>query len=556
MRSRMLCLSWVVAAVVVLAVLGGCARGGAKPESGPVTEQATPVFVVKAEVGDIYQVEHLTGTVEPIREVDVQAELAGKVAWVGPEVGDHVGRGQALVRLDTAFASAGVRQSAAAERAARARYSQSQVGLRLTRDQTASQLVQAEKSMEAARNRLRQAKTAADLTRKRVEDTIKQAQIAVQQAQSQLADVRAGARSQEIAQAQARVDQARAAARLAKLSLDRQEALLKSGAVAQAQVDAAQVQHETAVGNQRVAEQALDLAKEGARTEQVRLAELQVAQAQNALTQAEAQRGQIELAERDVRAAEVALDQAEESVRLARAEQARITATEQDVKAAEAAVGQAEAASSYSRTQVAKHVIYAPISGVVAARNVDPGEGAVPGMSLLRIVNLNPVRVNAEASELQIDRMRVGQQAEVSIDALSGRQFVGTITDIAPQSQQGKRIYIVRVQVPNEQGVLRAGLFARVDIITALHQDAVLVPRDALMERGDTRVVYAVVNNKVQVRKVKLGAAEDSRVEVVKGVRGGDLLVYGGQSLLADGELVKPQLHDGKAALTGQETSP
>jgi membrane fusion protein (multidrug efflux system) len=262
------------------------------------------------------------------------------------------------------------------------------------------------------------------------------------------------------------------------------------------------------------------------------------------------------VAERDVRAAEVALDQAQESVRLARAEQARIIATEQDVKAAQAAVRQAEAASGYSRTQVSKHVIYSPIAGVVAARHVDPGEGAAPGMSLLRIVDLNPVRINAEASELQIERMHVGQQAQVSIDALSGRHFIGTITDMAPQSQEGKRIYIVRVLVPNEQGLLKAGMFARVDVITGRHQHAVLVPRDTLVEQGDTRLVYAVVGNKVQVRQVQVGAAEDSRLEIVKGVRGGDMLVYGGQSLLADGELVKPQSRDDKTAGAAPAPSP
>jgi RND family efflux transporter MFP subunit len=555
MKSRALWLSGALVALTLAGLMSGCGR---KPPAGPeaATETATPVFVVNARVGDIEQVVHLTGTVEPMREVDVQAEVAGKVAWVGADVGDRVGRGQALVRLDTALASAGARQSAAAERAARARYGQSQVGLQLTRDQAVSQLRQAEKNMEAARNRVRQVKTGADLTRSRIEDAIRQAQNGVQQAQSQLADIRAGARSQEIAQAQARVDQARSAVRLAKLNLDRQQGLLRADAVAQAQVDAAQVEYETALGNLRVAEQALDMAKEGARSEQVRLAELQVAQAQTALAQAEVQRGQIEVAERDVRAAEVALDQAEESVRLARAEQARITATEQDVKAARAAVSQAEAATSYSRTQVAKHVVYSPIAGVVAARHVDPGEGASPGMPLLRVVNLNPVRINAEASELEIENVRVGQRAQVTIDALSGRQFIGTITDMAPQSQQGKRIFIIRVEVPNPQGLLKAGMFARADIVTGLHPNTVLVPRDTLVERGESRVVYAVVKDKVQVREVQIGEAENSTVEIVKGVRGGDMLIYGGQSLLADGELVKPQPYGGKAATAPQPASP
>jgi RND family efflux transporter MFP subunit len=409
--------------------------------------------------------------------------------------------------------------------------------------------------MEQARNRLRQAKIATDLTRTRIEETITQAQIGVKQAQTQLADVRAGARRQEIAQAQARVDQAKSTVRLAKLNLDRMQGLLKSGAIAQAQLDAAQVEYETVLGNQRVAEQALDLAKEGARTEQVRLSELQIAQAEQTLIQAQSQRAQVDVAERDVRAAEVALDQAEEGVRLARVQRGQVDATEQEVKAAQAGVNQAQAATQYSRTQVAKHVIYSPLSGDVAARNVEPGEGASPGMSLIRVVDLNSVRVNCEASELQVAQMRVGQEARVAVDALAGRLFLGTITDIAPQSQEDQRIYIVRVQISNAQKLLRAGMFARVDIITGRRLNAVLIPRDALVEQGAKRLVYVVVQERIKVREVTIGTTEDSRVEVTRGVRAGDVLVLGGQSLLADEELVKPDTRPAGATATGPPVS-
>ena len=111
--------------------------------------------------------------------MDVTSEVSGNVAWVGVDVGDTVSRGQALVRLDTALAASGARQSAAALSAAEARYGQTRVGLQLTRDQTASEVRQAESSMDTARNRLRQARATATLTRNRVEDAIAQARIGV-----------------------------------------------------------------------------------------------------------------------------------------------------------------------------------------------------------------------------------------------------------------------------------------------------------------------------------------------------------------------------------------
>lgn len=556
MRPRWMLLSIPTLVILIAALLAGCPKGQKKDAAATAEVAATSVLVVRAGTGDIYQTETLTGTIEPQREVDVQTEISGKVAWVGYDVGDRVSRGQALVRLDTALAASGARQSEAAVSAAQARYGQSRVGLNLTREQTASQLRQAESSMEGARNRLRQARTSAELARSRVEDAIRQARIGVSSSQAELADVKAGSRSQEISQAQARLEQAKSTARLSKINLDRARVLQKEGAVPQAQLDNAQVDYETAQANVRVAEQALDLAKEGARSEQVRLAEIGVQQAQQVLSQAEAQRGQIDVAERDVRTAEVALEQAEESVRLSRAELARVASTEQDVKAAHAAVRQASAANVYSRTQVSKHTVYAPISGTIAQRNVEPGEGASPGVSLVRIVNLNPVRVTCEASELQVHDMQVGQKGTVLVDALPGRSFVGRITDIAPQTRNGDRIFLVRLQVPNESALLRAGMFARVQIVTALHRDTVVVPRDVLLERGEKRVIYTVVSDKVKVRNVELGAADDGRVEVVQGIRPGDMMVFGGQSLLAEGQKVAPQLRDeATAASQGAQTT-
>lgn len=550
MRPRWMLLSIPTLVILIAALLAGCPKGQKKDAAATAEVAATSVLVVRAGTGDIYQTETLTGTIEPQREVDVQTELSGKVAWVGYDVGDRVSRGQALVRLDTALAASGERQSEAAVSAARARYGQTRVGLKLTREQTASQVRQAESSMEGARNRLRQAKTTAELTRSRVEDAIRQARIGVDSAHAQLADVKAGTRSQEVDQAQARLEQAKSSSRLAKLSLDRARNLMQQGAVAQAQLDSAQVEYETAQANVRVAEQALDLAKEGARSQQIRVAELLVQHAQQVLAQAEAQRGQTDVAERDVRTAEVALEQAEESARLARAELARVSSTEQDVRAARAAVQQASAANVYSRTQVSKHTIYAPISGTIAQRNVEPGEGASPGVSLVRIVNLNPVRVTCEASELQVRDMQVGQQGKVLVDALPGRSFVGRITDIAPQTRNGDRIFLVRLQVPNEGALLRAGMFARVQIVTGLHRNTVVVPRDVLLERGEKRVIYTVVGDKVKVRDVEIGAADDGRIEVLRGVRAGDVMVFGGQSLLAEGQKIRPQLRDEATAAT------
>jgi hypothetical protein len=85
-------------------------------------------------------------------------------------------------------------------------------------------------------------------------------------------------------------------------------------------------------------------------------------------------------------------------------------------------------------------------------------------------------------------------------------------------------------------------MFARIAIVTGEHRNTVVVARDVMVERGENRVVYAVVDKKVQVRQVQVGASDDGRIEITSGVREGDLLAFGGQSLLAQGQSVEPQV--------------
>lgn len=545
MNKFRLSLTIVAVTMACTVLFSGCGRRAQDEETSVAEElRSTAVSVVKAEAGNIDVVEMLTGTVEPMREVDVAPEMAGKVAWVGAEVGDVVRRGQVLVRLDTQLTEAGRRQNIASETAAQAHLDRSRVGLQLTREQTAIAVTQSQQGLEAAETRLEQAKTRSDLTRTRVEDAISQARIGLSSARTRLEEVKAGARRQEIAQAEARVEQAKTGLRLSQTNYERIRNLLEKGAVAQAQFDAARADYESAQMVVRQAEQALDLAKEGARGEQVRLAELQVSQAQQALTLAEAQRGEIEVAEREVRAAEVAVEQAREAIRLARAQQRQVTAGEKDVQAASAGLQQARAATGFTATQLSKHIVTAPISGIVARRSVEPGESAAPGMGLLRIVSLNPVRVTCEASELQVANLRVGQEARVRVDALQGHDFRGTVADIAPQSREGQRIYEVRLHVANPDNLLRGGMFARVSLLLDQRFDTVLLPRDAIVEDGERRLVYVVEGGKVEIREVQVGVTNDGQLEVLGGVMKGDMVVVSGQDMLADGQSVQPHIRD------------
>lgn len=530
-------------AMVVLA--SGCARDREIADAAPgmaVAEEAsaTPVRVSTAMRTNIDERLELTGTAEASEEVNVVAEASGKVASVHADVGDFVRRGATLVRVDTQIAAAQRDQAAAGVQSARAAFHQAQEALRLTRDTTASSVRQAEVGVTAAEERLEQARAAARLVESQVSSGIEQARTAVSSAETRLAEVRAGAREQERRQAEARVRQAEAALELAQQTYARHQRLLEGGVIAQQRFDQVQTEYRVAQQNHQQAVEQLSLVQEGARSEQVRLAELNVDQARQQLAQAEANRTQIEVAQQDVRAAEAGVRQAREQLTAAIAGRRQVEVQERQVASARAGIDQAQAGERVSSVQLRKHAVQAPTSGLIAARMVDPGEGAMPGTPVMRIVRINPIRVEAIVNELDIERIRRGDVGVVTFDGLGGRDFRGTVTAIEPQAVADSRNFIARVEVANPDGAAKPGMFARVSMLLDSRENVVVVQRDALLERDRTRQVFVVVDGVVEVREVEVGVIEGNLVEIIDGVREGETVIVSGQDALADGQRVEP----------------
>lgn len=535
------------------AILAGCGRG--KPPTEAQTEVATgtPVLVETATRGVLSDQLVLTGTAQPDQDSILNAEVPGNVVAVYVRVGDRVRAGQTVVRMDTDLASAQLAQSAALVRSAQARQSQAQVSVQLTEESTRVGVRQAEIGVQAAQDQLRKAQAAYELTRAQVENGVAQAQTGLDAAQATLRDVQAGARAQEIAQAQAALDQAQAALRLAQSDHNRVQNLYQAGAISQQQVDTSRTNLEVAQGRVQQAQEALSLARAGARTEQVRLAELGVTQARQALQLAESRRDQITVAQRDVNAAEAALSNAQQGLNLARSQRQQVALQQEEARAAAAAVGQARAGQRYAATGLAKLYVRAPFSGQVAERMVQPGSSAGTGTELLRLVSLQPMKVRAQVSELQVTSLRVGQSAEVTVDGLPGRKFPGRIARISPAAVAGERTYHVDLEVTNTQELIKAGMFCRATIVLDTVPDAVIVSRDALVENAERRLVYAVVDGKIAVREVQIGAQSNNHVQIVAGVQPGDQLAVSGQSLLAEGQKVRPQERNSAEVRTESE---
>ena len=540
-------------------LMAGC--GHAKP-AAVAAGKGTPVLVETATRGTLADQIVLTGTADADQDSTLNAEVQGHVVAVYVRVGDHVAAGQRVVRMDTDLASAQAAESAALVRSAQARQSQAQQSVHLTRRSTEVSVREAEIGIQAAQEQLAKAKSAYDLTKSSIDLGVTQAQTGLSEAQATLRDVQAGARTQEIAQAQAAVDQAQAALAQAQASLrqaksdyNRQKALLDAGAISQQQLDTAQTSVDLASAGVTSAQarvdqatQALSLAKAGARTEQVRLAELGVEQGRQALQLAASRQDQVAVAQRDVNAAEAAVSNARQQLAMAQANRQQVPMQEEEAKGAAASVGQAQAQERYAQTGVAKLYVAAPFSGQIAERMVEPGATVGTSTALVRVVSLQPMKVRAQVSELQVARLRVGQVTSVTVDGLPGRTFPGRLARLSPAANPGERRYDVDVQVDNGPGLIKPGMFCRATVVLQTIPNAIIIPRDALVENGDQRQVYVVEAGKVAVKPVQIGAESDSHVQVVSGVQAGDQLVVSGQSLLAAGQTVQPQLRQAGGA--------
>lgn len=201
---------------------------------------------------------------------------------------------------------------------------------------------------------------------------------------------------------------------------------------------------------------------------------------------------------------------------------------------ADLARSQVEAA----REQVRNAAVVAPVSGIVAARRVEPGEMASPAAPALTLVDLRTVSLSGTVAEGLVDRLRPGQEAVVTVEALPGRTFAGTLAVVGPVAAAGGR-FPVRVDVPNPDGVLKAGMTARA-ALRVVADGALAVPESAVIRQGGRPYVFVVENGRARLRPVQTGLTAGGRVEVVAGLAAGQQVVAGGAASLADGQAVRP----------------
>lgn len=211
---------------------------------------------------------------------------------------------------------------------------------------------------------------------------------------------------------------------------------------------------------------------------------------------------------------------------------------------AESAVRAEEAAVGVAERVVRDSSVAAPFAGIVAKRWVDLGEFVQPGKPLFELVALDPLEAIFNLTELDTERVRVGQLVSISVGAFPDRRFEGRVTFVAPTVDPATRTLRIKAEVDNGEGLLRPGLFARVNLGVAERPDVLLVPAEALIQRVGGVSLYRVRpiegsdDAKVERVSVRVGANEGDLVEVIGDIQSGDTIVRRGHGGLADGMIV------------------
>ncbi|MBP1932491.1 efflux RND transporter periplasmic adaptor subunit [Ammoniphilus resinae] len=318
---------------------------------------------------------------------------------------------------------------------------------------------------------------------------VKQAESGIQASQAKLADVKDGARAQEIAALESVLQASEAAVVQAQTALDttektneRMKALFEAGAISQAEWDNANLQLENAK-----------------------------AAYQQAKSQWEANQAKLSLTKEG--------------------------ATANTIRAMQAELTRLQASKDLAENALQNTSIVSPISGVVAVRNIEPGEMAQPGVSLMTIVDLQHVLIQVSVSQEHVNQLKKGDKVQVLVKGIE-KDLEGTIDFISPLSDENSTNFPVKIRVENKDGVLRAGMLA--DVVFSGHtKSGIEIPTASVVKKENKNYVFKIEDNMAKLIEVQVEPKNQDWVYVKSGIESSDQIVINPTDSLADGAQVR-----------------
>lgn len=248
--------------------------------------------------------------------------------------------------------------------------------------------------------------------------------------------------------------------------------------------------------------------------------------------------------------ASVSLDKAQTDLARVEALHRRGVASDQDLAEAQNALQMALRDRTDRRREVGNTRVLAPFSGTLTERSVTEGGFVSSGAQLFSLVDFDTLVARVYVPEKELDRIRVGQAADVVGKAAKGRRGTGKVTRIAPIVDAATGTVKVTVALPPESsgvdGGFLPGMYAEVTLTTETRKGVLLVSKTALVRDEERVYVFVVDGDKAKRVVVELGLEDDDRVQVVSGLEAGQRVVVAGHDGLKDGAEVVLVDDDGK----------
>ncbi len=498
--------------VVAVLAASGCSKAPAGKEDAPPDVTMTVEAATVAQK-TMHETVYLDGNFvfSPGDYARLSPATSGRLTSVLVKEGDHVQKGQLLAQIDMAVL--GSQKSSAA----------------LGASSAAAQTSQAVASLQAAKSELSSQIKTAELT---LESAILERNSNVDAAQTDLDKLKAGARPQEIAQAEQALRQARINRDHAKSDSDRDQMLLKEGYVSGQQAEASKAAYEVADSGLRQAQQQLELIKLGARQEDLKAAAIRLQAAK-------------QLGDKKVEAARTALQQAKQGILAVRAKDA-------EVAAAKLTASQKSADAAAASGQVSFGEIRAPFSGTIVRRSLNPGDSADTTAPVLE-----ETRDGSSIEFAGAASSSVASQLTLGMSAFGGEgiETIGTVRSIGVADVQSGLVP-VRIHLTHPPEGASTGQFSRLRVVLKELKDALVVPVACVVTRDDKEYVYVVNGGKAALTEVTAGPTEAGNTAILKGLQKGQQVVVLGQHELSDGakiEIAKPEAEEQKGTKSGEK---
>jgi RND family efflux transporter MFP subunit len=517
---------WLYWGIPALALMGlliwrfsirGAANAQVAGQTGARRNAAAAVEVTPAVRRVIVQSLQSVGNVESPYKVEISPKSAGRISFLDVREGDPVKAGQVLLKIDPSDLQGAVSQAQANVAEARSRLAEAKITQNANTVGVTSQVKQQVAAVASAQADLNQVQRNYD------------AQVQTAQAQVDAAD-------SGVKNAQANLDKENANLTNAQTKYNRTLSLYQQRFIAAQDVDDARTAVDVEKGAVSVASGQLDAAR----------SQLKV-QNQNLLIVK--RKGQS-----DIEASKAKLTQSKALLDVATANRSQTPAYKENLAALQSAVDAAVGQLNQAQSRLADTAVRSSINGTVTDRKADPGALASPGTPVLEVQFLDWLYVTTTLPVESSAAVHEGQSADITFDALPGRKFSGTITNVNPAADPLNRQFGLSIRLENADHALRPGMYGKVTVVTGQVDASVVVPREALKTNSDGTTTVAVVDkdNVAHVVPVKLGASDEKGVQITEGVQPADKVVILTYTPLRDGQKVTVGSPGGKGGPGGK----